>query len=192
MDRNATILGVTEPLSLGHTVLLLNTDHLKMSLTVQILLSNMVMANQVHTQMFLNSMEIVNQVRIQMAHKETFLIPMARFLNNQTVMHQMEMLRLVRIPVMLAPEAPTATVQVQLTSTTRMVRKILKIPKTFRTLNSLRILSTLKTSRTIKMPPRSLPRTKADGLIRGIMLPKKILVRRSRMSAAIVVTRTAL
>jgi hypothetical protein len=192
MDRNATILGVTEPLSLGHTVLLLNTDHLKMSLTVQILLSNMVMANQVHTQMFLNSMEIVNRVHIQMAHKETFLIPMARFLNNQTVMHQMEMLRLVRIPVMLAPEAPTATVQVQLTSTTRMVRKILKIPKTFRTLNSLRILSTLKPSRTIKMPPRSLPRTKTDGLIKVIMLPKKILVRRSRMSVAIVVTRIAL
>jgi hypothetical protein len=192
MDRNATILGVTEPLSLGHTVLLLNTDHLKIYLTVQIPLSNMVIANQVHTQMFLNSMEIVNRVHIQMAHKETFLIPMARFLNNQMVMHQMEMLRLVRIPVMLAPEAPTATVQVQLTSTTRMVRKILKIPKTFRTLNSLRILSTLKTSRTIKMPPRSLPRTKTDGLIKVTILPKKILVPRNRMSVEIVVTRTAL
>jgi hypothetical protein len=191
MDRNATILGVTEPLSLGHTVLLLNTDHLKMSLTVQIL-SNMVMANQVHTQIFLNSMEIVNRVHIQMAHKETFLTPMARLLNNQTVMHQMEMLRLVRIPVMLAPEAPTATVQAQLTSTTRMVLKIHKIHKTFRTLNSLKILSTLKTPRTIKMPPRSLPRTKTNGLIRVIMLPKKILVRHSRMSVAIVVTRTAL
>ena len=82
MDRSATILGVTEPLSLGHTVLLLNTDHLKIYLTVQIPLSNMVIANQVHTQMFLNSMEIVNRVHIQMPHKETFLIPMARFLNN--------------------------------------------------------------------------------------------------------------
>jgi hypothetical protein len=103
----------------------------------------------------------------------------------------MEMPRLVRIPVMLAREAPTATVRAQLTST-RMVLQILKPPKTFRTLNLFKILSTLKTPRTVKIPPRKLPRTKIDSMIRVIMLPRKILVRRSRMSVAIVVTLTAL
>jgi hypothetical protein len=68
-----------------------------------------------------------------------------------------------------------------LTSTTRIA---LKTP---RALSSLKILSTLNT------PSHILPRTTKIASLTRVMMPlKPILVRRSRMSVAIVVIRTVL